>query len=102
MVDEIGHPAIQTVFDTHNAVAEVVPHDELIRRHAHVIKHVHINEMDGRHPGTGNYDFSVPLRALREIGYDGWLSLEVFQFEPSGEEIARVSAQYLRQLESEL
>lgn len=102
MVDEIGHPAIQTVFDTHNAVAEVVPHDELIRRHAHVIKHVHINEMDGRHPGTGNYDFSVPLRALREIGYDGWLSLEVFQFEPSGEEIARVSAQYLRQLEIEL
>ena len=102
LVDEIGHPAIQTMFDTHNAVAEVVPHDELIRRHAHLIKHVHINEMDGRHPGTGNYDFSVPLRALREIGYDGWLSLEVFQFEPSGEEIARVSAQYLRQLESEL
>ena len=102
VVDEIGHPAIQTMFDTHNAVAEVIPHDELIRKHAHLIKHVHINEMDGRHPGTGNYDFSVPLRALREIGYDGWLSLEVFQFEPSGEEIARVSAEYLRQLESEL
>ncbi len=102
MVDEIQHPAIQTMFDTHNAVAEITPHDELIRQHADLIKHVHINEMDGRHPGTGDYDFSVPLRALKEVGYDGWLSLEVFKFEPSGEEVARVSAQYLRQLESKL
>lgn len=102
MVDEIGHPAVQTMFDTHNAVAEAVPHDVLIRQHAEFIKHVHINEMDGRHPGTGDYDFSVPLRALKEIGYDGWLSLEVFKFEPSGEEIARASAQYLRQIEASL
>ncbi len=102
MVDEIGHPAVQTMFDTHNAVAESVSHDVLIRQHAESIRHVHINEMDGRHPGTGNYDFSVPLRALKEIGYDGWLSLEVFKFEPSGEEVARVSAQYLRQVEANL
>ena len=102
MVDEIQHPAIRTMFDTHNAVAESTPHDELIRRHARLIEHVHINEMDGRHPGTGDYDFSVPLRALREIGYDGWLSLEVFKFEPSGEEVARLSQQYLRRLEASL
>ena len=102
VVDEIGHPAIQTMFDTHNAVAEEIPHDDLIRQHADLIKHVHINEMDGRHPGTGDYDFSVPLRALEEIGYTGWLSLEVFNFEPSGEEIARLSAQYLRQIEATL
>lgn len=102
MVDEIGHPAVQTMFDTHNAVAEPVSHDVLIRQHAEFIKHVHINEMDGRHPGTGDYDFSVPLRALKEVGYDGWLSLEVFKFEPSGEEVARVSAQYLRQVEANL
>lgn len=99
VVEDIGHPAIQTMFDTHNAVAEESPHDDLIREHADLIKHVHINEMDGRHPGTGDYDFGVPLRALKEIGYDAWLSLEVFKFEPSGEEIARVSAEYLRRIE---
>ena len=102
VVEDIGHPAIQTMFDTHNAVAEEIPHDELIQKHAELIKHVHINEMDGRHPGTGSYDFGVPLRALKEIRYDGWLSLEVFKFEPSGEEIARVSAQHLRQIEANL
>ena len=102
MVREIGHPAVQTMFDTHNAVAEEAPHDQLIKEHADLIRHVHINEMDGRHPGTGSYDFAVPLQALRDIGYDGWLSLEVFQFEPSGEEVARVSSQYLRDIEAQL
>lgn len=102
LVREIDHPAIQTMFDTHNAVAETVPHDELIKAHAGLIRHVHINEMDGRHPGTGTYDFSVPLQALKDIGYPGWLSLEVFKFEPSGEEIARMSSQYLRRIEAAL
>lgn len=102
MVREIAHPAVQTMFDTHNAVAEESPHDQLIKEHASLIRHVHINEMDGRHPGTGSYDFSVPMQALKDIGYDGWLSLEVFKFEPSGEEIARISSQYLRDIESRL
>lgn len=102
MVREIAHPAVQTMFDTHNAVAETVPHDELIKAHKDIIRHVHINEMDGRHPGTGTYDFSVPLRALKDIEYDGWLSLEVFKFEPSGEEVARLSSEYLRETEARL
>lgn len=102
LVREIGHPAVRTMFDTHNAVAEKIPHDELIKKHADAILHVHINEMDGRHPGTGSYDFSVPLQALKDIGYGGWLSLEVFRFEPSGEEIARLSSAYLRAVESRL
>lgn len=102
VVNAIDHPAIQTIFDTHNAVAEKLPHDELIRRYAELIRHVQINEMDGRHPGTGSYDFSVPLRALKEIEYAGWLSLEVFKFDPSGEEIARISSRYLRDIEQGL
>ncbi len=102
MVREISHPAVQTMFDTHNAVAEEIPHDQIIKEHAALIRHVHINEMDGRHPGTGTYDFSIPLQALKDIGYEGWLSLEVFKFEPSGEEIARVSSKYLRDIEAGL
>lgn len=102
MVREINHPAVQTIFDTHNAVAEEIPHDQLIKQHAELIRHVQINEMDGRHPGTGTYDFSIPMQALKDIGYEGWLSLEVFKFEPSGEEIARVSSEYLRNIEAGL
>ena len=88
------------MFDTHNAVNESEPHDTLIRKYARYLRHVHVNEMDGRHPGTGSYDFGLVLRALREIGYGGWVSLEVFQFKPSGEQVARESAALLRRLEN--
>jgi len=37
-------------------VDEVEPHAILVDRYFDLIRHVHINEMDGRHPGTGNYD----------------------------------------------
>ena len=96
LVESIGHPAVRTMFDTHNAVSEKRPHDELLRTYARYIRHVHVNEMDGRHPGTGSYDFGLVLRTLRELRYPGWIALEVFQFKPSGEQIARESATLLR------
>ena len=102
VVNQVASPAVQTMFDTHNGAGETAAHGELIRKYARAIRHVHVNELDGRHPGTGAYDFAEPLRALEQIGYDGWISLEVFQFEPSGEAIARDSAKFLRAIEAEL
>ena len=102
LVGQINSPAISAMFDTHNTVAEKAPHGELIKKHRQYIRHVHLNEMDGRHPGTGNYDFTSVLRALREISYRGWVSVEIFDFTPGGERIARESARFIRQLEAKL
>jgi sugar phosphate isomerase/epimerase len=86
------------MFDTHNTVAETLPHDQLIRKYAKHIRHVHLNEMDGRHPGTGKYDFELVLNTLRDIRYTGWISLEVFQFEPSGQVVAKETMALLRRI----
>jgi D-psicose/D-tagatose/L-ribulose 3-epimerase len=102
MVESIGHPAVQTLFDTHNTAGESEPADVIIRRYAKHIRHVHVNEMDGRHPGAGDYDFALVLRTLRETEYRGWVSVEVFHVEPSGEMIARQAAEYLRRIEAGL
>ena len=102
VVSQIGSPAVQTMFDTHNAVKEPQPHGALIKKYARHIRHVHINEMDGRHPGTGTYDFKAVLQALKELSYRQWVSLEVFDFSAGPETIARESARLLRQWESEL
>ena len=102
LANEIGNPAVQSMFDTHNTVAETLPHDELIRNNIRHIRHVHVNELDGRHPGTGKYDFAKVLRALREVGYSGWISLEVFQFKPSGEAVAKEAMAVLRNIEQSL
>jgi D-psicose/D-tagatose/L-ribulose 3-epimerase len=98
IVQEVGSPSLDLMFDTHNTVAETAPHDQLIRKYAKHIRHVHLNEMDGRHPGTGRYDFGLVLRTLREVGYTGWVSLEVFQFQPSGEVIAKETMALLRRM----
>lgn len=102
MVDSIGHPAVQTLFDTHNTAGESEPAGVLIRRYTTRIRHVHVNEMDGRRPGEGDYDFAQVLQTLREVEYPGWVSVEVFHFEPSGEVVARGAAEYLRRIEAGL
>lgn len=95
LVDQIGSPAIQTMYDSHNAIDEVEPHEVLVDRHFSKIRHVHVNEMDGRHPGAGSHDFRPVLAALRRRGYSAWISLEVFDFKPGAEKIAHDSLRFL-------
>ncbi len=96
IVDEINSPAVRTMFDTHNAIDETETADVLVSRHFDVIRHIHVNELDGRHPGAGSYDFKPLLRKLRELGYRRWVSLEVFDFKPGAAQIAAESLQFLK------
>ncbi len=102
LVKEIGSPAIQTMFDSHNAVDEVEPHATLIERHFDLIRHVHVNETDGGHCGTGDYNFRPIFEMLAKKNYQGWISLEAFKFEPGSERIARESIAYLNRIIEEI
>jgi sugar phosphate isomerase/epimerase len=83
------------MFDTHNAINETEPHDVLVDRYFDLIKHVHVNELDGRHCGAGDYDFKPLLAKLRERGYTGWVSLEAFDFTPGADRLANESLRFL-------
>lgn len=98
IVHAVDSPAVQTIFDTHNTAAEKLPVDVLIRKYFPWIRHVHLNEMDGRRPGAGNFPFPLALRTLRELAYGGWYSVEVFDFKPDGETVARLASEYLHDL----
>ncbi|MGH9658722.1 MAG: sugar phosphate isomerase/epimerase family protein [Bryobacteraceae bacterium] len=95
IVRQIGSPAIRTMFDTHNAADETEPHPAVVERHFPLIRHVHVNERDGRHPGTGDYDFRALFEVLLRLGFGGWVSLEVFDFAAGAETIAGDSLRYL-------
>ena len=95
LVRQIDHPAIRTMFDCHNAVDETEPHAALVERHYDLIRHVHVNELDGRHPGTGSYNLKPVFDVLRRRAYPGWISLEAFDFTPGAETIARESLRHL-------
>jgi D-psicose/D-tagatose/L-ribulose 3-epimerase len=100
VVREIDSPGVRTMFDCHNAEDETIPHDNLIERYFDLIRHVHVNEMDGRHPGTGSYDFARIFRALKRLNYAGWVSLEAFDFEVGGDRIASETIDYLKKQEA--
>jgi sugar phosphate isomerase/epimerase len=102
IVKDLRSPAIQTMFDFHNTTDEHEALDELVRSYFRYIRHVHINERDGRYPGTGSMDFLPVLKVLVELKYKGWVSLEVFDFKPGPEQILRGTMTCLRGLEERL
>jgi D-psicose/D-tagatose/L-ribulose 3-epimerase len=80
---------------------------------ARELGHVHISENDRGIPGTGHNDWKGILRVLKEIGYDGWMTIESFaQPEPalaaaaaiwrdlasSGDDLAREGLRFTRKL----
>jgi len=100
IVKQIGSPAVQTMFDVHNAIDETEPHATLIERYLPHIKHVHVNELDGKEPGMGDYNFLNLLRKLAELKYDGWVSLEAFDFSRDPREVAARAIETLKAAQS--
>jgi D-psicose/D-tagatose/L-ribulose 3-epimerase len=95
IVEFCNIPSVQTMFDTHNAADETDPHEQVVDRYFDIIRHVHVNEMDGKHCSRGDYDFKPVLAKLRDRNYQGWVSLEAFDFSFGAETIATESLRYL-------
>ena len=49
-------------------------------RAAKHLKHVHTCENDRGIPGSGHVDWKSVFETLRQIQYDGWLTIESFGF----------------------
>lgn len=104
IVREIDHVSIQTMFDFHNTVDEVEDFVTLLKKYRKWIHHVHVMEMDGAYLGTGDgvTRYVDAFQYLKDIGYNKWVSLEVFDFTPGGKTIANESMKVLKQIEAKL
>lgn len=97
MVAEVDHPSFQMILDVKAMCAgETDPLPEVIRASRAELRHFHANDANLLGPGMGETDHGPIAAALREIGYAGWVSVEVFRFELGGPEIARRSFEALQ------
>jgi sugar phosphate isomerase/epimerase len=99
LVDEIGSPALRTMIDCSAAgQSESVSVPELIARWwpTGKIAHLQVNDPNRRGPGQGEMTFAPILAALHEVGYDGVLAVEPFDYVPDGPGCAARAIGYLR------
>jgi sugar phosphate isomerase/epimerase len=96
MIERIGSPRVRLHLDCKAMAAEATPIPELIRRYRELMVHFHANDPNRQGPGFGELDFVPILKALNAIDYRGWVSVEVFDFAPGVERLARESIAYLQ------
>ena len=75
---------------------EQKPIPELIREFKDYFIYLHVNDPNLQGPGFGDLKFGPIIAALEEIQYDGWVSLETFDYSPGPELLAKKSIAYLK------
>lgn len=100
---EVDEPALGLLLDTFHVNIEerswTAPYREAMA--AGKLFYVHLGDNNRQPPGEGLIDFPAILCALREGGYDGWLSAELLPL-PDLDTAARLTAQAMRKWMSEV
>lgn len=96
LLKEVNHPNFKMVLDVKAMSTESRPISDIIESSAGYFVHFHANDANRRGPGFGKTDFAPITASLKKIGYDGWISVEVFDFSPDPQTVAAKSADYLR------
>jgi sugar phosphate isomerase/epimerase len=96
LIDAVGHQNFVLHLDVKAMSSEPRPIPGIIRQYASRTGHFHANDPNRRGPGFGDVDFVPIFRALKESGYDRWVSVEVFDYTPDPETIAEKSIEYMK------
>jgi sugar phosphate isomerase/epimerase len=95
---QVDSPRFKTILDVKAMCSESKPVPQIIRESWPHFAYFHANDSNLKGPGFGQVDFKPIAAALREVGYDGYLSVEVFKFDEGPEVIATRSLEYLRRV----
>jgi sugar phosphate isomerase/epimerase len=102
IVRQVGNPGVDGMFDFHNCADESSSHAALIDRYIGMIRHVHLNDPHGNLPLPGDWTYLPAFAKLRALGYDGWVSLEIFSVPEDPAEALRQTAAYVEDIEERI
>ncbi len=97
-VKQFASPNFKIILDVKAMSSEAKPIPQIIRESWPHFAYFHANDKNLKGPGFGDVDFKPIAAALKEVGYEGYVSVEVFKFEEGPEAIATRSLEYLKRI----
>jgi protein FrlC len=77
MMRAVDAPNVKLMFDTFHAMYRNEVPSDYVYRMGKDLRYVHLADTDRLAPGQGGGDFVGLVQALKDIGYDGFLSMEI-------------------------
>ena len=97
LCEMVGSPHCRLHLDVKAMSSEGRPVADIVRENAPLMVHFHANDPNKLGPGMGDVDFRPIFETLGQIDYQGWVSVEVFDYTPGPEYLARESINYMQQ-----
>ncbi|OYT61426.1 MAG: hypothetical protein B6U69_03605 [Thermofilum sp. ex4484_15] len=97
LLKELSSPNLKLLLDTFHMNIEEADLIASIKDASGKVGHVHVADSNRLAPGLGHIDFRAFLKALSEIGYNGFLSAEIMPL-PDPLTAAKQTLSYLRSL----
>lgn len=104
LMKQVGEPNVKVMFDTFHALYRNEVSTDYIRQMGDSLAHIHVSEHDRLPPGPGVVDWLSVLRALKEVDYRGYVTMEIgFNTRAvDPDSFARRALQYLKGIEAQL
>ncbi len=102
LMRHIDSPAVGLNFDVGHAYCVGDDPATTIPRVAKYIRHFHLEDIAATRvhhhlvPGEGAIDFAATFRAIRQIGYDGWVTIELYPYVDDPDAAARTALERVK------
>jgi len=103
VINAINSPWLGVNLDVGHMCFLGIDPSEAIRKVSKRMMHVHIEDIKGRNhfhliPGTGDIDFKAVIQTLVEVGYSGFLAVEIYTQAHNPEYASREAIKYMKTL----